>query len=242
MFSARARGSLLMTTLPELKETLRTRLHSVWPGVYRWSVFSDEKQLFFNGYLVYCLGGWALIDPPPLTPEDKLLIEEMADIKAIILTNRDHERDSQACKAYFECPILCHALDAPLLRVSPGEEAPGEEAIDLTFQDGDILLGDLKVGHLPFQKSPGESALYHLRQDLLFLGDALIGKTQTDQNLSDNVSLQMLPEDKYTSIEKAKEGLQQLLTFCPDRVLAVMVGDGENILSDPYEQLKKAIA
>ncbi|MBY0449038.1 MAG: hypothetical protein K2X01_00230 [Cyanobacteria bacterium] len=224
-----------MTALPELKETLRTRLHSVWPGVYRWSVFSDEKQLFFNGYLVYCLGGWALIDPPPLTPEDKSLIEEMADIKAVILTNRDHERDSQACKAYFDCPILCHTLDAPLLSV------PLKPDRDLTYEDGEILLGDLKVLHLPDQKSPGESALYHLRQDLLFLGDALIGKTATDQSTGEGVSLQMLPADKYASVEKAKTGLQRLVGSCPEELFAVMVGDGENILSEAYAQIKKAV-
>ena len=189
-------------------------LQQLSPNLFRWSEFSDEKQLKFNGYYLVHREESVIIDPPDLSNEGVIeLKKQVADhagspLKAVLLTNVHHDRASLKFKEIFHIPIYIHENDKNLLDFTP----------DHTFKDDETLFCGLKVIHLKRQKSPGESAFLLEDQKKLFVGDALIGKTPGKLNL--------LPPEKYKDIHKAKEALKVLKSYNFDDMF---LGDGEPI-------------
>ncbi len=189
--------------MPEIKK--------IFPNIYQWSEFSDEKKLNFNGYYLSNNGESVIIDPPVLLDNGlqslKSLIQINSDssLKAVLLTNVHHDRITQELKKIFKIPVYIHEKDA----------------IGLDFQaDHKFIVGcGLRVIHLENQKSPGESAFYLEDQKSIFIGDALIGKFPGKLN--------MLPPEKFADINKAKNSLQVLKNFDFDNIL---LGDGECII------------
>ena len=195
--------------------------HTLMEGVWLWSVYSEEKTMYFNGYLVQTGEQEALITDPPCGGPD--VLESFAALPrptCILLTNADHEREAELFKAHFNIPVYCPEPDTSLLSHRP----------DFTYQDGHTFPGGWRAIHLPDQKTPGESALYHEGRKLLILGDALIGKPY--QRLS------MLPPEKYRNPKNARLGLQRLQEL---EVSAILPGDGDPILLNPTGLITEAI-
>lgn len=193
----------------------------ILPGVATWSWFSEEKQLNFNGHLLDVGEHRILVDPPPLSDADFEKLSNAGQLDYILLTNRDHERESAAYKEALNTRVYVPQADAPEMSVTP----------DKTFVDGELLPGGIWVIHLANQKSPGESALF-LQQGrgILIVGDALLGKPEG--------SVSMLPAEKYADPAKAREGLRRLLKYDFDSLL---VGDGTSILTGAKAVVAKAL-
>lgn len=185
-------------------------LKAILPGIWQWSWYSEEKKIDFNGHYLVVGEHRILVDPPPLSDEDKAQLRRDGRPDYIILTNRDHTRDAQTLKDEFGCRLYVPEVDAPQMTdVKP----------DKTYRDGELLPGGVWAIQLRDQKSPGESALYLERAPgILIVGDALIGKTPGE--------LSMLLPDKYPDPKKAHEGLKRLLNYKFD---VVLVGDGYSI-------------
>jgi glyoxylase-like metal-dependent hydrolase (beta-lactamase superfamily II) len=192
-------------------------LKKISSNIYKWSEFSVEKKLNFNGYYLIFNGESVVIDPPVLVDKDlktlKNLIKENSDspLKSILLTNVHHERTSKNVKEIFNVPVCIHESDAKELSFKA----------DHTFVNGDKLYCGLQVVHLENQKSPGESAFYLEDQKTMFVGDALIG--------GEAGKLNMLPPEKFVNINEAKKSLHVLKNFDFDSLL---LGDGESHLSE----------
>ena len=193
----------------------------ILPGIATWSWFSEEKQLNFNGHLLDVGEHRILVDPPPLSDADFEKLSNAGQLDYILLTNRDHERESVAYKEALNTRVYVPQADAPEMSVTP----------DKTFVDGELLPGGIWVIHLANQKSPGESALF-LQQGrgILIVGDALLGKPEG--------SVSMLPAEKYADPAKAREGLRRLLKYDFDSLL---VGDGTSILTGAKAVVAKAL-
>ena len=58
------------------------------------SVFSQERQIDFNGHLWVRDEGNVLIDPVPMTAADLEQFDQLGGAAWIVLTNRDHEREA----------------------------------------------------------------------------------------------------------------------------------------------------
>ena len=139
----------------------------------------------------------------------------------ILLTNRDHVREVEACRRDFKAKVYAPEADAPLMEIP----------VDKTYKDGELLPGGLWVIHLKDMKSPGESALFlDMGKGYLILGDALIGRPAGQLNL--------LPADRFADVTKARESLKRLLKYNID---AVLVGDGAAILAGAKEAVRRAI-
>lgn len=181
------------------------------PGIWQWSWFSPEKQLDFNGLYLELDGQAVVVDPPPLTDDVRAVIRRGGTVDAVLITNRDHVREADACRREFGGRLLVPDRDAAAMEITP----------DATYRDGERLPGGLLVVGLPDQKSPGESAFLLMRgQGVLIVGDALIGRPPG--------GVSMLPADKYVDEAKAKEGLRRLLQYEFDSLL---VGDGVSLLT-----------
>jgi glyoxylase-like metal-dependent hydrolase (beta-lactamase superfamily II) len=194
----------------------------LFPGIWQWSWFSEEKQLNFNGVFLAIGEHRILVDPPPLTAEASTTIRRQGQLDYIVITNRDHAREAVACHRDFGCQLYVPDADAPQMDLKPTK----------TFKDGELLPGGIWVIHLTGQKSPGESALFIQQgKGVLIVGDALIGKPPG--------ALSVLPADKYPDAAKAKEGLRRLLKYQFD---AILVGDGASVLTGAKETVGKAVA
>jgi glyoxylase-like metal-dependent hydrolase (beta-lactamase superfamily II) len=188
---------------PDVKQLL--------PGIWQWSWFSSEKQMDFNGLLLAVGEHRILVDPPPMSGADLAQARNGGQVDYVIVTNRDHEREAEACRKEFSCRVMVPEVDAPLMTLKA----------DKTFRDGELLPGGIWVVQLKDQKSPGESALFIQQgKGILIVGDALIGKPPG--------SVSLLAAEKYADAGKAREGLRRLLAYNFD---ALLVGDGASILS-----------
>lgn len=197
-------------------------MKQLFPGIWQWSWFSEEKQLDFNGLFLTVGEHKIVIDPSPMTAEASTFIRRQGQLDYIIVTNRDHARDASACQADCRCQLYVPEADAPQMDLKATK----------TFKDGELLPGGIWVIHLRDQKSPGESALF-LQQGkgILIVGDALIGRPAG--------SLSLLPAEKYADAGKAKKGLRRLLNYKFD---AILVGDGTSILSGAKQVVEHTLA
>ena len=66
----------------------------ICPNVFQWSKFSEEKKLDFNGTVLLMGRRSILIDPVPMSVDQIQEIQDLAAPEAILLTNKDHTRDS----------------------------------------------------------------------------------------------------------------------------------------------------
>jgi len=185
-------------------------MKEVLPGVFTWAWPSPEKKLDFNGWYLKAADGHAIVDPPPCEESVFAAIEEMGELKAILLTNKDHTRRAEEFAERLRVPILIHSADAPLVSSSV--------RIGGLFRHGDELPGGLEAVRVADAKSPGECAFLLRRANAIIIGDALIGNPAGQ--------LTMLPPAKFPDFDKAREGVRAILKLPFDGVL---VGDGTPI-------------
>ena len=196
-------------------------MKTIAPDIQQWSFFSQEKQLDFNGLYLTVNDHCILVDPPPMEAADRTTVLRGRAVDYILLTNRDHVRETETCRRDFKAKVYAPEVDVPLMEIP----------VDKAFKDGELLPGGLWVIHLKDMKSPGESALFLDRgKGYLILGDSLIGKLPGQLNL--------LPADKFADVAKAKESLTRLLKYNFDSVL---VGDGSSILTGGKEAVRQAL-
>ena len=196
--------------------------HKVKAGVWMWSVFSEERQMDFNGYLLETGPNQSfIVDPPCAGPDVLEGFSPLPKAEFIFLTNADHQRAAEEFRQRFQLPIYVHEADASLLTIKP----------DFTVQDGHLFANGWQVIHLPHQKTPGESALYNQQALTLLLGDALIGKPL--QQLS------MLPTEKYQDRHAAFQSLQERLVGIQAQV--ILVGDGDPLMVEANSILHDAL-
>ena len=181
--------------------------------IYTWSVFSDEKQLNFNGWFIQnqlSSFGNIIIDPPEPSEKDLVQMQKLGGVQQIIITNQHHIRRASVIREKFNSKIQINSADAGKIELN----------CDSNFSNGEILAGFLKAVVVPNNKTPGETALYWEDRKLLYVGDALIGDPPG--------KLRLLPEKMYADAQRAKEGIKVLLNLDFDILL---VGDGNSILS-----------
>ncbi|MDF1664957.1 MAG: hypothetical protein P1V97_24560 [Planctomycetota bacterium] len=184
----------------------------ILPGIHTWSIYNDEKGLFFNSYCVETKNGPAIIDPvDPGNDKDRNAILDLGEIKTIIITNRNHVRAASWLAKATKASVFMHVNEEPATEIT----------VDERVKDGDLILDELRVIELP-GKSPGEIAL--IREEdggQLFIGDALIGRPAG--------SLSLLPDAKLDDPLRLKRSVRNLID---EQFDALLLADGASVLSD----------
>lgn len=179
-------------------------------GVSMWSRWQADRGLYFNSFLVEGAEGAFVVDP--LEPEDAAVFAacRAAGVRAVVVTNRDHERASARFSGELSVPIVASAPDAPLLGVPVGR----------TVTTGDDVFG-WRVQVLDGFKTPGEMVLYRRALDAAISGDAFWG--------SPAGKLRLMPDEKLADPVRAALSARDL------RVLSLrhlLVGDGAPVFGN----------
>ena len=187
-------------------------MREILESIYTWSIFSDEKQLNFNGWFIpKHLGSTEniAIDPPKLSTHDLQQMKNMGGVQKIIITNQHHIRWATNLQEKFNASIMINFDETKELNLKNYS----------TFSNDWILAEFLQTIVVPNNKTLGETALYWAERSILILGDALIGNPAGH--------LRLLPDEKYADVQRARDGIKILLNYDFDILL---LGDGDSIL------------
>ena len=187
---------------------------------YSWSVFSQERQIDFNGHLWVRDEGNVLIDPVPMTAADLEQFDQLGGAVWIVLTNRDHEREAAFFRDRTGARIAAHHADVDLFDQPP----------DRRLDDGEEIVPGLQVVHLAHGKSPGEIALYWPSLKMVLAGDLVVGAPLG--------RITLLPDAKLADPAQAALGLRELLQLDFD---ALLMGDGHSVLHDARRLLLECL-
>ena len=188
-------------------------------GVWIWSLWKPERNLFFNSFFITRPDGNLAIDPLPLSDADAREIEAHGGLAWVVITNRDHERDARAVAARFGAKIAASAPDVETL----------SGPVDRGLAHGDEIGGAL-VFVLDGFKTPGECALCFSDLQTVVLGDALWGAPAG--------SLQLMPGDKLADPRRAALSLRAIAAMWPNHLL---VGDGACIFGNAKAEIWKTL-
>jgi uncharacterized cupin superfamily protein/glyoxylase-like metal-dependent hydrolase (beta-lactamase superfamily II) len=183
---------------------------TVVDGVSMWSRWQADRGLYFNSFLVEGAEGAFVVDP--LEPEDDAVFNacRAAGVRAVVVTNRDHERASARFATELSVPIIASAPDAPLLGVPVGH----------TVTTGDDVFG-WRVQVLDGFKTPGEMILHRRELRAAISGDAFWG--------SPAGKLRLMPDEKLADPVRAALSSRVLRAWWLKHLL---VGDGAPVFGN----------
>jgi glyoxylase-like metal-dependent hydrolase (beta-lactamase superfamily II) len=194
-------------------------MREILPGIFTWGSTYTDRPWDLNGYAIKLEQCTVLVDPPAPEEHDWPIFNVIKPITKIVLTNRDHVRDTELFRTRFGARTVAGANEVTQL-------AP--IAVDETVSEGDLIAGALRVVHLP-GKSAGEIGLYFSQAQhalsrkmggILLLGDAIIGNPPG--------ALGLIPEPKLDDSSMLKRSLRKLLDYDFD---VLLLCDGQSVLS-----------
>ncbi|HTV72268.1 MAG TPA: cupin domain-containing protein [Candidatus Acidoferrales bacterium] len=192
---------------------------TVVPGVAMWSVWQPDRNLFFNSYFIETPQGNLAIDPLPLSETDAQEIAARGGIRWVVITNRDHERDSANVRERFGASVAAATPDSAELRVP----------VERTLGDRD-LLATARILALDGLKTAGEFALWFGDRRTIVVGDALWGDPAG--------SVRLMPDEKLADPAAAALSLRRLRARNP---LHLLVGDGTPIFGRAFEVISACL-
>ena len=184
--------------------------------IYSWSVFSDTRQIDFNGHLWVREEGNIAIDPVAMCDTDRSHLEQLGGVKYIVITNRDHEREAAAFQEWTGAEVIVPEADADEMDIEPVR----------TLSDGETIVPGLRAVHLSYGKSPGEIALYFSEKSAILFGDIIAGEPMG--------RLSLLADEKLEDAPKAAMQLRKVLAL---RFNTVLVGDGHSLFREGRQEL-----
>jgi glyoxylase-like metal-dependent hydrolase (beta-lactamase superfamily II) len=162
--------------------------------LYYWSVYEPAVKCEIGCAALKLPSGWVVADPVPLADAAWQELLALAPLRAILLTNGNHVRDTIALRAKHQVPVVT-AADT---RRDLEELRP-----DITLLPGELLYGITAIA-IP-GATPGETA-FHSKTGVMILGDAVI-------NTSTERGLEFLPDKYCADAQQNRASLRQLLEY-----------------------------
>jgi glyoxylase-like metal-dependent hydrolase (beta-lactamase superfamily II) len=162
--------------------------------LYHWSVYSPDVKCEIGCVAFRANSGWVVIDPVPLAQAAWKELIELGPLRAILLTNGNHVRDTVSLRLKHQVPVVT----APDTRRNITELKP-----DITLLPNELLYGITAIV-IP-GATPGETAFFS-NTGVMVLGDAII-------NTSTERGLEFLPDKYCEDAEQNRASLRNLLNF-----------------------------
>jgi glyoxylase-like metal-dependent hydrolase (beta-lactamase superfamily II) len=162
--------------------------------LYHWSVYEPAVKCEIGCAALRLPSGWVVIDPVPLADAAWQELLALAPLRAILLTNGNHVRDTVALRDKHQVPVVTAAdTRRDITELHP----------DITLLPGELLYGIIAIA-IP-GATPGETAFYS-KTGVMILGDAVI-------NTSTERGLELLPDKYCTDAEQNRASLRKLLDY-----------------------------
>ncbi|HEV3273205.1 MAG TPA: hypothetical protein VGZ93_13590 [Candidatus Methylacidiphilales bacterium] len=174
--------------------TRADEFHSLSDTLFHWSLYDPSLKCEIGCVALKLPSGWVVIDPVPLAETAWKNLLALAPLRAILLTNGNHVRDTATLRAQHSVPVVT-AADT---RRDIAELRP-----DVTLLPGELLYGITAIA-IP-GATPGETAFYS-NTGVMVLGDAVI-------NTSPEAGLELLPDKYCANPEQNRASLRNLLDF-----------------------------
>jgi len=162
--------------------------------LYHWAAYDPAIKCEIGCTALKLPSGWVVIDPVPLVETAWKDLLALAPLRAILLTNGNHVRDTLALRVQHHVPVVT-AADT---RRDITELRP-----DVTLLPNELLYGITAIA-IP-GATPGETAFYS-KTGVMILGDAVI-------NTSPEAGLEFLPDKYCVDAEQNRASLRKLLEF-----------------------------
>ena len=162
--------------------------------LYHWSVYEPSVKCEIGCVALKLASGWVVVDPVPLLPEAWKTLLVLAPLRAILLTNGNHVRDTLALRKLHPVPVVTGAET----RRDITELRP-----DITLLPNELLYGISAIA-IP-GATPGETAFLS-DTGVMMLGDAVI-------NTSTERGLELLPDKYCADAKQNRTSLRKLLDF-----------------------------
>jgi len=196
--------------------------------VHTWPVWQADKRIDFNGFLWTRPAGNLLVDPMPLSDDQRAFLDERGGAARILVTNADHLRAA---------PELKDTLGAELLAPQGDRERFGEHASLVDHWFDDALPGELgelaELRLLRGGKGPVEPALYLTAERAWLFGDLVRSHVSG--------RLMLLPEAKCTDRPQLTADVKALAGPGVD---AVLLGDGDSLFrgaAEAWDELQASL-
>jgi glyoxylase-like metal-dependent hydrolase (beta-lactamase superfamily II) len=168
--------------------------HALSDTLYHWSVYDPTVKCEIGCTALKLPSGWVVVDPVPLAEAAWLELLALAPLRAILITNGNHVRDTLPLRQRHQVPVVT-AADT---RRDIAELRP-----DVTLLPNEQLYGIVAIA-IP-GATPGETAFYS-QTGVMILGDAII-------NTSTENGLEFLPDKYCADAGQNRASLRQLLAF-----------------------------
>jgi glyoxylase-like metal-dependent hydrolase (beta-lactamase superfamily II) len=162
--------------------------------LYHWSVYEPAVKCEICCTALRVASGWVVADPVPLADTAWKELLALAPLRAILLTNGNHVRDTLALREQHKVPVVTAAdTRRDITELHP----------DVTLLPGELLYG-IKAIAIP-GATAGETAFYS-ETGVMILGDAVI-------NTNSESGLQFLPDKYCADAEQNRVSLRKLLDY-----------------------------
>ena len=162
--------------------------------VYHWSVYDPQVKCEIGCTALKLVSGWVVVDPVPLAETAWKELLALAPLRAILLTNGNHVRDTVALRQQYKVPVVTAAdTRRDITELKP----------DVTLLPNELLYGITAIA-IP-GATPGETA-FHSNTGVMVLGDAVI-------NTNPEAGLEFLPDKYCADAKQNRASLGKLLSF-----------------------------
>ncbi|MCE0499309.1 MAG: hypothetical protein LV481_15320 [Methylacidiphilales bacterium] len=168
--------------------------HALSDTLFCWNVYEPSLKCDIGCTALKLGPGLVVIDPVPLADAAWKDLIAIAPLCAILLTNGNHVRATEALRQRHRVPVVT----APLTRRDITEFKP-----DVVLLEKELLYGISPIS-IP-GATPGETAFY-ANTGVMIIGDAVI-------NTSAERGLELLPDKYCADAAQNRESLRKLLTY-----------------------------
>jgi glyoxylase-like metal-dependent hydrolase (beta-lactamase superfamily II) len=190
-------------------------------ALVHWSFYDPAVKCEVGCTALRTRSGWTVVDPVPLVTDAWTELLAEAPLRAILLTNGNHVRDTLGLRARHQVPVVTAAVT----RKDIAELRPA-----VTLLPTELLYGITAVA-IP-GATPGETAFFSQDARALILGDAVI-------NVVPEKGLEFLPDKYCDNARQNRESLRLLLELDFD---ILTLAHGAPIVSRAKDKLAALLA
>jgi glyoxylase-like metal-dependent hydrolase (beta-lactamase superfamily II) len=174
--------------------TCADEFQALGESAFHWSVYEPSVKCEMGCTALKVSSGLVLVDPVPLADEAWEELLAIAPVRAILLTNGNHVRATEALRKRHKVPVVTAAATRKDIT---------ELRADVVLLENELLYG---IAAIPIPgATPGETAFF-ANTGVMVIGDAVI-------HTSSEAGLELLPDKYCANAEQNRASLKKLLDY-----------------------------